>query len=329
MVSSPSSVTIRPVEPADVPTVFALIRALAEYEQLSHEVVGTEAALYAHLFGDRPYIESFLVEENGTPAGFALFFKIYSVEIGTPGYYLEDLFVFPEFRGRGLGKALLAALAQRALEQGFQHLQWSVLDWNAPAIAFYQTIGADVHPHQRIARITGDGLTQASTIQTALTPFTAQWVDADFLTNMPNGSSSTDHSPLPATFLEKNKASLRRAIAPPSSQVEALAIYHETTLVGLATFTHSYSTFLTQPGLLIESMVVAPGDRAAEIQHTILQTLAALATERQCGRLEWLVHQDDEQAIAQCQHMGGTVRPDWRICRMNAGAIATLATQVA
>jgi len=340
MVSFPASPAVRPATTTDVPTVFKLIQALAEYENLSHEVVGTEAKLFEHLFGDRPYIESFLVEEKSTPVGFALFFKNYSAEVGTPGYYLEDLFVFPDYRGKGLGKALLMALAHHAHSQEFKHLQWSVLDWNAPAIAFYQKIGAVVHEHHRIARITGSALNQAAhsaqassedrdgSFNTQLT--TSKLIDAHQLNLLAESILNHPSKCDPGNndlqlFLADHSHKLLNTMATDPPGVEAIALHQGDDLVGLATFTHSYSTFLTQPGLFVESLVVA-GEYS--LRYPLLQALAQIAIERQCGRLEWLVDQNDGQAIAQCQQLGGVVLADWRICRMNEEAIATLASTI-
>jgi len=149
---------IRAARPDDGPTIFKLIQALAEYERLSHEVTGSEALLREHLFGDRPYAEALLATWDGEVVGFALFFSTYSTFLTRPGLYLEDLFVQPAYRGRGLGKALLQRLAQVAVERGAGRLEWNVLDWNAPAIAFYQAMGAQVLPDWRTCRVTGTAL---------------------------------------------------------------------------------------------------------------------------------------------------------------------------
>jgi GNAT superfamily N-acetyltransferase len=133
---------IRDATPDDIPTIAALIRALAEYERLAHEVVLDEDELRAHLFGERPYAEVILAEHEGDVVGFALFFHNFSTFLGKPGIYLEDLFVRPEHRGGGHGKALLAHLAGIAVARGCGRLEWSVLDWNEPSIAFYRSLGA-------------------------------------------------------------------------------------------------------------------------------------------------------------------------------------------
>ena len=149
---------IRPAAPADVPTIARLIRALAEYERLADHVVLDEADLRDHLFGPRPYCEALIAEDGGTPVGFALFFHNYSTFRGKPGVYLEDLFVYPEYRGRGHGKELLSALAKLALERGCCRLEWSVLNWNEPAIGFYKSLGAVPMDEWTVYRVTGEAL---------------------------------------------------------------------------------------------------------------------------------------------------------------------------
>jgi GNAT superfamily N-acetyltransferase len=160
-----SELTLRPAEPADVPAIFELIQALAAYEKLSHAVTGNVEALAEHLFGSRPYIEAVLAESSGQTVGFALFFFNYSTFLTQPGIYLEDLFVLPEYRSRGVGKALLTYLAKVALDRNCGRLEWSVLDWNEPAIAFYRRMGASVLDDWRICRVTGQSLTQLATGQ--------------------------------------------------------------------------------------------------------------------------------------------------------------------
>lgn len=153
------SIIIRKAGRADVPLILDLIRALAEYEKLSHECQATEAALAEHLFGARPYAEALIAEADGQAAGFALYFHNYSTFLARPGIYLEDLFVRPEQRGKGLGKALLVRLAQLAVERGCGRLEWAVLDWNEPAIRFYKSLGARSMNEWIVNRVTGEALT--------------------------------------------------------------------------------------------------------------------------------------------------------------------------
>lgn len=155
---SPAPLTIAPATPEDVPTLFRLIVALAEYEQLAHQVTGTPEALHEHLFGDRPCVEAILSRWEGETAGFALFFTNYSTFLTRPGIYLEDLFVLPDYRRRGIGTAILAHLAGLAEARGAGRLEWSVLDWNQGAIAFYQDLGAVVMEDWRTCRVTGEAI---------------------------------------------------------------------------------------------------------------------------------------------------------------------------
>jgi len=155
---SGSACTLRFGRPDDVPTILSLIRGLAEYERLSHEMVGNEELLREHLFGERPYIEVLLAEVDGRAVGFALFFHNYSTFLTRPGIYLEDLFVLPDERGRGYGKALLAGLARLAYERGCGRFEWSVLNWNEPSIQFYKALGAVPMDEWTVNRVSGEAL---------------------------------------------------------------------------------------------------------------------------------------------------------------------------
>ena len=150
--------TLRAATVDDVPQILAFIRGLADYERLLHEVVATEEGLRNALFGPRPYAEVVLAEDAGAPVGFALFFHTFSTFLGQPGIYLEDLFVLPEARGRGVGRALLAHLARLAQERGCGRVEWAVLGWNAPAIRFYDSLGAQPNAEWTVYRLTGDPL---------------------------------------------------------------------------------------------------------------------------------------------------------------------------
>jgi GNAT superfamily N-acetyltransferase len=152
------ALTIRPATRADIPLVLSFIRDLAEYEKLAHEVVATEEKLAQALFGPRPYAEVLFAYEGGEPVGFALFFHSFSTFLGLPGIYLEDLFVRPAARGRGVGRGLLAHLAKLALERRCGRLEWAVLDWNEPAIGFYRALGARVMDEWHVFRLTGSPL---------------------------------------------------------------------------------------------------------------------------------------------------------------------------
>lgn len=161
-----SEVRIAAAQEQDVAVILRLIAALGDYEKLAHEVVATEADIRAALFGPRPAAEVLIAWSCPSPEasasqeaiGFALFFQNFSTFLGRRGLYLEDLFVIPEWRGRGIGRRLLTHLARVAVERNCGRMEWSVLDWNAPAIGFYERLGARVMEDWRICRLTGDGL---------------------------------------------------------------------------------------------------------------------------------------------------------------------------
>jgi len=155
---TPRLIVIRSAEPTDVPIIAALIRELAAYEHLEHEVVLDEAMLQEYLFGARPYAEVLIAVADDVPVGFALFFHNFSTFLGRPGIYLEDLFVRSDARGRGLGKALLVELSRRARARGCGRIEWAVLDWNEPSIAFYQSLGGAPKDDWVLYRITGDAM---------------------------------------------------------------------------------------------------------------------------------------------------------------------------
>jgi GNAT superfamily N-acetyltransferase len=152
------TLSIRPATREDLPLIAQFIRDLAEYEKLAHEVRFDDVVLGERLFGTRPYAEVLIGEIDGMPQGFALFFHNFSTFEGKPGIYLEDLFVRPEARGSGLGKALLQRLAQLAIERDCARLEWWVLDWNEPSIGFYKSLGAKPMDEWTVFRVDGDAL---------------------------------------------------------------------------------------------------------------------------------------------------------------------------
>ena len=152
------SLRITPATEQDIPLILTFIKGLAEYERLAHECVADEATLQETLFGARRYAEVVIARYDGTPAGFALFFHNYSTFLAKPGIYLEDLFVFPEYRSKGIGKALLVHLAKLAKERNCGRLEWWVLDWNESAINFYKKLGAVPMSDWTVFRVTGEAL---------------------------------------------------------------------------------------------------------------------------------------------------------------------------
>lgn len=155
---------LRPATESDVPLILRFIRELAEYERLAHACVATEESVRETLFGARRYAEVILAEHDGEAAGFALFFHNYSTFLARPGIYLEDLYVRPDRRGSGIGKALLARLAAIALERNCGRLEWAVLDWNEPAIGFYRSLGAVPQDEWTVYRVAGEALERLSRV---------------------------------------------------------------------------------------------------------------------------------------------------------------------
>lgn len=313
--------TIRPAISEDVPAIFQLISALASYERLAHEVVGRSEALHDHLFGDRPCIQTIVAVADDQVVGFALFFIHYSTVLTQPGIYLEDLFVLPEYRGQSLGKSLLIYLARLAQAKGYQKLEWSVLDWNTPAIEFYQRIGARLIEDVRTCRVAGTELVQLAAIPT----FNLRMglpSDAAIFFALVKENIAFDGS-LP--FFQGTDAVLtdhlfNQAYAEPVVATKADQI------VGIALFFTTYSTFLTKPGLYIEDLFVVPEFRSQGIGTMLLAYLAQQVIDRNYGRLEWRVRTWNQKAIDFYQRIGATLLPDWRVCRMDASAIAQLAS---
>lgn len=156
--SSPDDFVIRAANPSDIPTILSLIRELAEYERAPDDAIATEEGLREVLFGAEPSARVVLIIEDEEPVGFAVFFFNFSTWLGKPGLYLEDLFVRPEHRGKGYGRALLVHLARVAHERGCGRMEWSVLDWNDPAIQFYRKLGAKPMDEWTVFRLDRDGI---------------------------------------------------------------------------------------------------------------------------------------------------------------------------
>jgi GNAT superfamily N-acetyltransferase len=154
------SLSIRPARPGEASLVLAFVRELAEYERLAHECETTAAMLDEALFGPHPRVFCDIAEWEGEPVGNAIWFLNFSTFSGRSGLYLEDLFVRPAFRGKGIGRALMIHLARKCIENGWTRFEWSVLDWNAPSIAFYRSIGAQLKDEWTICRVSGDSLTR-------------------------------------------------------------------------------------------------------------------------------------------------------------------------
>jgi GNAT superfamily N-acetyltransferase len=312
-----SALSIRSVTSDDVPVLFSLVRSLADYEKLLHEVVGQEVLLHEHLFGESPVTEALLAEWEDQVAGFALFFPAYTPDRAETGIYLEDLFVLPNYRRKGIGKALLATLAQRVLDRQGRFLSWCVLDWNTPAIAFYRSLGTQIDTHRRICRVTGERLThlaqQYQPTFNPVQPLTAknippfvEWLQSHL--GVTSGDANT----------------LQSHLAGPSVPL-AFAIHQENRVDGGLLAYTTYSTFLTRPGFFVTTLASAkPND--TNIAINLLSYLAHQAVSRGYGRLEWAVMATDTRAIAHYTNLGAALLDDWRFCRLDGDPLATLAT---
>jgi GNAT superfamily N-acetyltransferase len=316
-----ATLNIRFADRTDASDIFALIKALADYEKLADAVVGTEVALAEHLFGAEPCIEAIVAEDAEKVVGFALFFNSYSTFSTKPGIYLEDLFVLPEYRGQGVGKALLTRLAQIIVEWQWGRLDWSVLDWNQPAIDFYRRMGATILEETRVCRVTGDALVQlAAQANPSLRPAGSEDLPALFALAKANADF---HRSLP-DFVGKPEALAAHLFGEPA-YAEAIVAEQENQIAGFALFFTNYSTFLTKPGLYIEDLFVLTEYRRQGWGQALLANLAQQAVARDCGRLELLVATWNQPAIAFYQQMGAVILEDWRICRVSGAAIETLA----
>jgi len=194
--------TIRPATPGDVKQILAFIQALATYERAPDAVEATEEGLLRDGFGPRPFYECLIAEHDGQPAGFALYFFNYSTWVGRPGIYLEDLFVYPELRGHGIGKALLQRVAAVAVGNGCQRMQWAVLDWNTPAIDFYAAMGGEFLDEWRNVRLTGEALTRLAGSETeGAKSFRVSGISTDRSSSVgwSSGEKVGEHDSYPAT----------------------------------------------------------------------------------------------------------------------------------
>jgi GNAT superfamily N-acetyltransferase len=318
-ISSKNNLSIRSAVADDVPTLFDLILALADYEKLRQEVIGSEAALHRHLFGEPACIEAIVAEWDGETVGFALFFVSYSTFITQPNLYLEDLFVLPSQRGRGIGKALLAALARLALERSYGWLEWSVLDWNEPAIRFYRQIGAEILADARVCRVAGAALPQLAAKSSHLRPALPSDLNDIFALVRAN----IEHDGSLHLFRGTPENLTDHLFQHP--YVEAVIAEQDSRVVGLALVYTTYSTFLTKPGLFIEDLFVLPDYRSQGIGKALLAELSRQVVERDYGRLEWRVRTWNQRAIDFYQRIGATVLPDWRVCRLHRLTVESLA----
>ena len=313
---------LRFATPGDTAAIFGLIRSLAEYERLAHEVTGSVEMLQGALFGDRPVAEVLLAEVDGEAAGFALFFATFSTFAGKPGIYLEDLFVLPRYRRRGIAKALLSKLAQLVLERQGARLEWAVLDWNRPAIEFYQRIGAEQMTHRCLCRVTGERLVALAQRVRSQSVRGPQPEDVSALVELLRGNAQfhgvEEQFVLTVEALER---SLFRAVTP----LEIVLAQSESHVCGVGTYYANFSTFLTQAGVHLDDLLVGAEFRRQGFGSSLLGYLAGVAVERKAGRLEWYVYRDNRDAIAFYRQLGAELLPEWIPNRVSDRALVNLA----
>jgi GNAT superfamily N-acetyltransferase len=322
---SSHSLLIRAAQPQEATILFDLIVSLAEYEQLAHEVTGNPEALKQHLFGQHPCIEAIVAEAEGELIGFALFFVYYSTSLTQPKIYLEDLFVLPQARGKGIGKALLSCLAKLVTQRGYGGLEWSVLDWNAPAIGFYQSIGAQILADARVCRVAGAALPQLALQSPPLAQKALRWATPSDSANIFSLVKANIEYDGGLAAFNGSEVQLAEHLFN-HAYAEVLIAEQDDRPVGLALFCTNYSTFLTKPGLFVEDLFVLPDYRGQRMGKALLSGLAQQVIDRGYGRLEWHVRTWNQPAIEFYQRIGAQLLPDWRICQINATATEQLAT---
>jgi GNAT superfamily N-acetyltransferase len=321
-----STATIRFATPQDVPVIVALIRDLAASEDHAHLATATPERLALELFGHRPACECLISEQDGMAVGFALFFHNFSTFLCRKGLYLEDLFVRPSARGMGLGKALLQRLAQIAVERDCGRFEWGVLSWNVDAQAFYQRMGATMLPDWRVCRVTGDALQSLGGGAASDHVRVATRADVGVIVDLIRDLAVYEKLEHLATATPER---LEVELFGTQPRCECLIGEQHGQPVGFALYFHNFSTYQCRQGLYLEDLFVRPTARGTGMGKELLQQLARIAVERDCGRFEWSVLDWNVDAQAFYQRMGATMLPDLRICRVTGEVLQALGSKPA
>lgn len=301
----------------DVEAVFRLISALAEYEKLLPECTGTLEALTQHLFQEDAFVEAVVAEEENYPAGISTFYCRYEPLKTRPIFFVEDLFVEPLYRRRGVGRALIAYLAQLALGRSCSRMEWLVLEWNTLARNFYQKLQVvQVLENDRIARIGGDALKYlASQTLPPLVIRDATPEDLNALWDLFEARGGMTGS------IDKLEEHLFGFIP----YVKALIAEHSGFPIGMVLYSRTYSTFLTAPGLFLEELFVLPEYRGYGIGKSFLISLAQRTIAMGGARLELYVDASQPKVVNYYQKLGAEILQDWLICRVDQLQIQKLA----
>ena len=318
--------TLRFATRDDVPIIVMLIRDLADYEGHAHLATATPERLALELFGARPTCECLIGEHDGVPVAFALYFHNFSTFLCRKGLYLEDLFVRPAARGTGLGKALLQRLAQIAVERGCGRFEWGVLSWNVDAQAFYQRMGATMLPDWRVCRVAGDALQALVAGAASDSIRVATRADVGVIVDLIRDLAVYEQLEHLATATPERLAAELFGDQP---TCECLIGEQDGQPVGFALYFHNFSTFLCRKGLYLEDLFVRPAARGTGMGKRLLQQLARIAVERDCGRFEWSVLDWNVDAQAFYLRMGAALLPDLRICRVTGEALQALGAPAA
>ena len=310
----------------DVPAIVSLIREAADFEGHAHLATATPERLEAELFGDRTACECLIGERDGETVGFAIFFHNFSTFLCRKGLYLEDLFVRPAARGTGMGKALLQRLARIAVERECGRFEWGVLQWNVAAQAFYKRMGATLMEDWRVCRVAGDalrtlGARAAGADDSPARIRLATRADVPVIVELIRELAVYEHLEHLATA---TPARLEIELFGDKPTCECIIGEHDGEPVGFALFFHNFSTYLCRKGLYLEDLFVRPAARGTGMGKRLLQGLAQVAVERDCGRFEWSVLDWNVDAQAFYQRMGATLLPDLRICRVTGDALQAL-----
>ncbi|MCS6960277.1 MAG: GNAT family N-acetyltransferase [Pseudanabaenaceae cyanobacterium SKYGB_i_bin29] len=301
----------------DVEAVFRLIGALAEYEKLLPECTGTLEALTEHLFQEDAFIEAVVAEEENYPAGISTFYCRYEPLKTRPIFFVEDIFVEPIYRRRGVGRALMSYLAQLALGRSCSRMEWLVLDWNTLARNFYQNLQVvQILEHDRIARISGDALKYLA--GQSLPPLVIREAlpeDLHALWELFEARGGVTGS------IDKLEEHLFGFIP----YVKALIAENAGRPIGMALYSRTYSTFVTAPGVFLEELFVLPEYRGYGIGKSLLSTLAQRTLAMKGARLELYVDISQPKVVNYYQKLGAAILQEWLICRVDQPQIQKLA----
>jgi GNAT superfamily N-acetyltransferase len=306
----------------DVPVIVSLIREAAEHEGHAHLATATPQRMEAELFGPGAACECLIGEQDGETAGFAIFFHNFSTFLCRKGLYLEDLFVRPAARGQGLGKLLLQRLARIAVDRECGRFEWGVLAWNVEAQAFYGRMGATLLPDWRVCRVAGAELQALGAGPASTGVRAATRADVPVIVDLIRDLAVYEKLEHLATA---TPARLEAELFGAEPTCECLIGEQDGEPVGFALYFHNFSTFLCRKGLYLEDLFVRPAARGTGMGKRLLERLAQIAVERECGRFEWSVLDWNVDAQAFYRRMGAAMLPDLRICRVTGEALQSLA----